>query len=336
MPTMASKDAQKPLDLVEVHRVRLSRPTPSGAAPSSTASNRRVRKCSRQRLWLHGRARIGALHSCSRLTGAVSVLARSSSLNYERTGSGPPLVLLHGTNSSHAVWQSLLTELAAQRDVIAVDLPGHGRSPATSFTPPDWAREVAVLLDELQIEDSAVVGHSSGGWTALELAKLQRTQAVLALAPAGLRRDHSPLLTDASLVMNWRLGQSLGERVAIPLRSKAGRRLALRQISGHPAEVPAEVAIATARTVVESRHFPEHFKQTRRIRFTDGQQIPEETRVRFVWGNRDRIARRGSRREDELPTHARVEIWDGCGHMLMWDAPERSVQAALAMDACAR
>jgi len=255
--------------------------------------------------------------------------AGRSGLAYDRTGSGTPLMLLHGTNSSREVWNDLLPDLSAQREVISVDLPGHGQSPASSFTPPEWAREVTSLMDDLGLRSVPVVGHSSGGWTALEIAKLGRADAVLALAPAGLWRTHSPVVTDAILSVNWHLGQLVGERGNILLRTKTGRRLVLRQISGRPADVPADVAIATATTVLHSEHFPEHFARTRRLRFQGGSAIAPTTSVRVIWGAKDRIARRASRRPDQLPRHAHIETWSGCGHMLMWDAPQRVIDAAL-------
>jgi pimeloyl-ACP methyl ester carboxylesterase len=50
-----------------------------------------------------------------------------SGLAFERLGDGPPLMLLHGTNSSREVWKPLLAKLCAEREVIALDLPAHGR-----------------------------------------------------------------------------------------------------------------------------------------------------------------------------------------------------------------
>jgi len=241
-------------------------------------------------------------------------------------------MLLHGTNSSRGVWDPLLGQLCEQREVIRLDLPTHGQSPPSSFTPPEWAKDVAAFMDDLGVESMPIVGHSSGGWTALELAKLRRANAVLSLAPAGLWAKHSPVVTDVLLSVNWRMGQILGERALMPLRTKTGRRLALRQISGRPTEVPTDVALATARDAIGSQHFPEHFAQTRRLRFQDGSTIPASTSVRVVWGAKDRIARASSRRSDELPAHARVETWPGCGHMLMWDAPQRVIDAALALE----
>jgi pimeloyl-ACP methyl ester carboxylesterase len=251
-------------------------------------------------------------------------------LAFDRQGTGPPLMLLHGTNSSRSIWKPLLPALTSTREVFSVDLPAHGDSPPTSFTPPDWASELASLLDTLDLQRIAVVGHSSGGWTALELAKLGRASSVLALAPAGLWRKHSPPITDAILVINWRLGQIIGDRATKPLNSKIGRRLTLRQISARPATVSPEDATTMVRTVLASKHFPEHFKATRRLRFEDGGQIPLDVPVRVVWGEKDHIARaRASRQTDPLPDHAIIETWADCGHMLMWDQKDAVLAKAI-------
>jgi len=255
-------------------------------------------------------------------------------LMFDRDGSGPPLMLLHGTNSSRSIWKPLLPYLSTEREVFSVDLPAHGQSQPSSFTPRDWAREVAALLDHLGLRRVAVVGHSSGGWTALELAKLGRTSAVLALAPAGLWQRHSPPVTDAILTVNWRLGQILGAAATKPLHTRLGRWTSLRQISARPADVPIEDAVAMVTTVLASEHFPEHFRQTRRLRFLDGRQIPDDVPIHVVWGNKDRIARaRTSRHTDQLPEHTTVATWADCGHMVMWDAPQRVVSEALTLSA---
>lgn len=255
----------------------------------------------------------------------------SSRIAHTRTGTGEPLVLLHGTNCTHHIWDPLLPALVAERDVVAIDLPAHGGSPPTSFDPPGFAAEIAMLLDELGLTAPAVVGHSVGGWTALELAKLGRAGAVLALAPAGLWRRRSPALTDARLALDWGLGRLLGGLAAGPLRTRGGRAVGLRSISVRPGDVPSDVAVQTARDAAASVHFPAHFRATRRLRFTDGAAISADVPVRVVWAEEDRVALRGrSRFPDELPSHARVEAWPECGHMVMWDRPGSTVTAALA------
>lgn len=247
-------------------------------------------------------------------------------LAFDRTGAGSRLLLLHGTTSSRRIWSPLVPQLAEDAEVLAVDLPGHGGSPPTSATPPEWAREVASLLEQEGFRQPYAVGHSAGGWTALELAKLGVVRSVLALAPAGLWRAESPRLTNLMLSLNWRLARAapaLTER-ALPLAPV--RALTLRGASAKPRSVPAEQAIAAARDVTATSGFPAHFRATRRLRFEDGRSIGVP--VKIVWGEADRIApSRKSRRLDELPAHTEVETWAGCGHMLTWDAPERVLSA---------
>ena len=50
-------------------------------------------------------------------------------LAYERTGSGPPLMLLHGVGHRRQAWGAVVSLLAPYRELILVDLPGHGESP---------------------------------------------------------------------------------------------------------------------------------------------------------------------------------------------------------------
>lgn len=50
-------------------------------------------------------------------------------LAFERHGAGEPLVLVHGVTHRRQAWYPVLGELAEQREVILVDLPGHGQSP---------------------------------------------------------------------------------------------------------------------------------------------------------------------------------------------------------------
>lgn len=81
------------------------------------------------------------------------------------SGTGPDLLLLHGTGSATHSWAGLLPQLATRFRVIAPDLPGHGftRAPSrASLTLPGMATDVAHLLEALGAAPVLAVGHSAG------------------------------------------------------------------------------------------------------------------------------------------------------------------------------
>jgi pimeloyl-ACP methyl ester carboxylesterase len=113
-------------------------------------------------------------------------------LYYETHGSGRPLILLHGGLGSGEMFGPVLPLLAARRQVVAVDLQGHGRT-ADIDRPLDvrlMAGDIAALIDHLRLEKPDVVGYSLGGGVALQTAaqypaKVRR----LVMVSANLRPD---------------------------------------------------------------------------------------------------------------------------------------------------
>jgi pimeloyl-ACP methyl ester carboxylesterase len=92
---------------------------------------------------------------------------------YEVHGSGDPVVLLHGafmtiTNN----WTGWIDELAKTRQVIAVELQGHGRTADTprDITSENLADDVAALLEQLKIPRADLIGYSMGGGVAMQCA----------------------------------------------------------------------------------------------------------------------------------------------------------------------
>ncbi|HJQ85279.1 MAG TPA: alpha/beta fold hydrolase [Candidatus Binatia bacterium] len=86
-------------------------------------------------------------------------------VHYEIDGSGPPLVLTHGLGSAATFWEPLVEPLAAHHRVLRWDLRGAGRSgtPPGPYSPALFARDLAALLDRLDIGTAHLVGHSGGG-----------------------------------------------------------------------------------------------------------------------------------------------------------------------------
>ena len=97
---------------------------------------------------------------------------RGLEMYYEIHGGGEPLVLLHGAFGAIDLWGPILTGLAANRRVIAVELQGHGHTADVDrpFTYEHLADDVAALMDHLAIGQADVVGYSMGGDTALQVS----------------------------------------------------------------------------------------------------------------------------------------------------------------------
>lgn len=95
-------------------------------------------------------------------------------LAYERRGNGAPMVLLHGYPLDHHLWDMIAPLLSDTFELILPDLRGFGNSSTVEsfFTMEDFATDVAALLDQLQIQKTAIVGHSMGGYVALAFARL--------------------------------------------------------------------------------------------------------------------------------------------------------------------
>ena len=95
---------------------------------------------------------------------------------YKVQGDGQkvPLVLLHGFLEDSSIWDSIVKELQKERQVICIDLPGHGKSEgiAEIHSMNVMASAVREVLNILNIQEFSIAGHSMGGYVSLELLKI--------------------------------------------------------------------------------------------------------------------------------------------------------------------
>lgn len=250
--------------------------------------------------------------------------ARIAGIAFERTGAGEPLVLIHGTGGSRSHWKPLVELLAPHRELLLVDLPGHGESdPAPDgipHTPIGYGRLLARMLDELGIESAHAAGNSIGGWTALELGKLGRARSIVALAPAGLWPKRDPWRCTFQLSSQHKLGRLFAPVVPRIMRSELGRTILLSGTMAKPRQMPADAAIEMATTFARTPSFKAHLAATRRERFRDGHDI--DVPVTVAWGDKERLIPAKARLRDELPAHTNFVTLPGCGHSPMWDDPD--------------
>ncbi len=247
------------------------------------------------------------------------------SLAYERAGSGPPLVLIHGLGHRRQAWNAVLDRLTPNRDVITLDLPGHGDSPALRADGRGaiaaMAGEIAELLKSLDLDRPHVAGNSLGGALALVLAAGGQASSVTALSPAGFP-NHRYHVTYARAFFETALLLGRGLRPLAPAlsRSTAGRALLFGMVVAKPSRMSEEQArgdmAGIARTQDAIRAVFRSFQP-----FTLA--APDGVPVTIAWGSKDRILPRANARvaRQRLP-QARFIRLPGCGHVPMTDDPE--------------
>lgn len=126
----------------------------------------------------------------------------------QRTGSGPTMLLLHGTGAGTHSWAPMVAHLKQDFRLVAVDLPGHGfTGTPRGFRPslPNVADALGALLKDLDLEPDIYVGHSAGAAIVLRMAAVQETAPRLlislngALEPfPGLMRMIAPITAKAA------------------------------------------------------------------------------------------------------------------------------------------
>ena len=172
------------------------------------------------------------------MTNCVVTVDDGAELNVVEEGAGPAVVLLHGIMLSSAIWKYQLAGLRDTYRVIALDQRGHGRSRSGSeghgFD--RYARDLIAVLDQLDVRDATVVGHSMGGSVVLTAAAFHRS------ALAGRARAIAVTGATDAAVLSWPAGEAL-------LRAGAwASRLAIRAAARWPGAIVGAGRVSTAVT----------------------------------------------------------------------------------------
>ncbi|MEJ7789450.1 MAG: alpha/beta fold hydrolase [Thermoleophilaceae bacterium] len=240
-------------------------------------------------------------------------------MNFERRGSGEPLLLLHGIGGELCVWDPVLDRLAERFDVVALDLPGFGKSPALPEDvrpdPPALARAVAGLMDDLGIAAAHLAGNSLGGWVALELGKTERARSVTALCPAGL---WGVPLRAGGASNRWsthEVARMLRPVLPLLMLSPRARELALAHVVAHPERVPRKAASRMVRSYARATAYEATSTAMRESYFRGSELI--RVPLTLAFGQLDRLIRPVRL---NVPG-ARSVVLPDCGHIPIWDDP---------------
>lgn len=253
------------------------------------------------------------------MTGIVvrghRVFAATGGVEFD--SSRPAVVLVHGAGMDHSVWALQSRALAhSGRSVLAVDLPGHGRSEGDALTSiaalADWLAEFIVAAG---LESAVVAGHSMGALAALELGARhpERVRGLVLVGAAAAMPVHPDLIAAAAeelsaavaMITAWGFSPAaaLGGNPAPGLwLTGGGKRLLERSRSG---VLHADLAACNA--------------------YGDGEAAAVRIRcpALVVAGGADRMSpAKAGRALAALIPGAGIEVLEGAGHMLMAERPE--------------
>ena len=253
-------------------------------------------------------------------------------LNFIRQGAGPPLLLVHGLGGSWRSWSTILPALADKREVIALDLPGHGDTPAEtdSGTFIGLADSVETFLNKQGLDGIDIVGSSVGARIVLEMARRGKVGATIALDPGGFWQGWERIYFRSTLMASIRLVRGLGSALPALSRSAVTRSMLLAQLSARPWKLDSEIVATELKSFAATKTFDALVRDLAKAPQQEGPAADTSQPLVIGWGRQDRLClpRQAARAIEAFPT-ARLHWFETCGHFPMWDRPEETVQLIL-------
>ena len=254
-------------------------------------------------------------------------------LNYTDTGSGKPVLLVHGLGASSYSWRYIVDSLAFKHRVIAVDLKGFGESPKPrdkQYSVYDQARVIRNFIIQNNLTDLTIVGHSFGGGVALVTAVY-------------LSKSHPGLIEKMLLMDNVAYQQDLPDFVEIiatpilgPLAvhlfpNRMQVRSLLEEVYFNDDLIPDAAIEHYAKGLEQQNAKYALITSARQLIPTDLEDFSENYKdlnipTLIIWGRDDEVIPLdiGKRLNHDLPD-SRIIILNEAGHAVHEEEPERII-----------
>ena len=248
-------------------------------------------------------------------------------------GAGRKLLLVHGLGGSWRSWSTILDQLSAHRTVIAIDLPGHGATPAShdSETFSGLVSSIERFISENGLAGIDLVGSSMGARIVLELARRGSVGNVVALDPGGFWRGWERTFFKTTIGLSGRLLRAI--RPILPLLSNnaVSRTALLAQLSARPWALDPQVVATELKSFSTTQTFDALVRDLANGPEQTGPAADPIKRMVIGWGRRDRLClpRQASRAKAAFPS-AELHWFESSGHFPMWDMPRDTVSVILA------
>lgn len=254
-------------------------------------------------------------------------------MHHIQRGAGKKLLLIHGLGGSWQSWSTILDALSAHRTVIAIDLPGHGATPAQAdsgtFAGLVGSVERYIAANDLIGVD--LVGSSMGARIVLELARRGGVGSVVALDPGGFWRGWERTFFKTTIGLSGKLLRAV--RTAIPTLSRYGitRTVLLAQLSVRPWALDQQVVATELIGLSNTQTFDALVSDLASGPAQTGPAADPTVRIVIGWGSQDRLClpKQAKRALAAFPS-ASLHWFKSSGHFPAWDRPGKTVRVILA------
>jgi pimeloyl-ACP methyl ester carboxylesterase len=253
-----------------------------------------------------------------------------------RRGAGKPLLLVHGLGSSRDAWSEVMPLLEEQRELIVIDLPGHGETPVQpdSATFAGLARSLDEWLAREGLAGIDMAGSSMGGRLVLEMARRGRSGAVVALDPGGFWEGWERGFVNTTLGASEAMLRALRPVLPALAATAAGRTILLAQLSARPWALDGDLVARELASFADTPTFGPLLADLAFGPLQEGPAAPGSGPVTIGWGRHDRLCLpvQAARAQRAFPG-ASLIWFEHSGHFPMWDEPEPVAAAILAATA---
>ncbi|MEV1025360.1 alpha/beta hydrolase [Streptomyces sp. NPDC050264] len=234
-----------------------------------------------------------------------------TSLYYERHGSGPAILFVHGSGGHHAAWWQQVAALRAEFTVLTLDLRGFGKSDSSmpEFDGQDFPGDVVAVLDKEDIRDAMLVGQSIGSVAALRAGLARPDRVASVVLGHSLGGIAHPELTELAAA-------DRAEAVELPVID----RLLTKEFQATRPDLTflfQQMGTFNVAKMADLRNLD-----------TDGPTLADITasgvRVAFLAGQKDAVLSvKTVTRAHELLDGSHLEIVEGAPHSMYWETPQK-------------
>ena len=254
-------------------------------------------------------------------------------MHHIKRGAGPGLLLVHGLGGSWQSWSPIIDRLSVSRTVIAIDLPGHGATPAEpdSGTFNGLVHSVERYIDDNGLAGIDIVGSSMGARIVLELARRGGVGNVVALDPGGFWRGWERRFFKVTIGASAGLLRAIRPILPILSRNAASRTLLLAQLSARPWALDGQAVATELMGYAATTTFDALTDDLATGPEQVGPAAASTGRIVIGWGRYDRLClpRQAARAMAAFPT-AELHLFKSSGHFPAWDMPDESLAVILA------